>query len=763
MSGKPRRIWTALFLLIIVLLAVVVLWQRRTPGVAEPLRGSAGVADAPAGSTDSRLPGNEVTLAAAPTSPPAAQDPSPSPTVAAQAPERILPVEESALGQLWIIGTVRGGKGEPVAAAEVTLARQVMQSSRLTKGAGDAMFSRAVTLDGTTTDSAGYYEIPLISEPPIVVSVMAKDFACAGAILYPVDLRPVTTADGLRVVRHDFQVTRGIIFSGRVVDESGTPVEGAEVAFRSPPSSGRAWVLAGLHEQVILSDDGGRFSFPHVLTGEEAMLRLNKVGHAAVEYEVPAGSTDRDWILPGGGGRIGGRVLDADGRPLQRLPVFACAGKPGNFANIDPVRLSTETDADGEFAFHPLKAGSWAVTAEQRDAGIFGIRGAAGAVVVLGEFETKEGIELRLAAPLTIRGIVMTDGAETPVEGASISTWMTDLPRADSVASDGEGRFELANLQMTFESWEKLREYFFATKDGYLEGSFSGSPTNNGNGVVEEKIILKRADTVSLSGVVVDRKGQRMRDVLVVGDGLPEAKALTDATGRFTLPVLQDSLLNLSATPPRGPKSFHPPIQVQRDPIKNLEIVLDPGAALELIALDPDGKPLPGAVVWAMRRTYATNWSSASHFRREPADEAGRLLIEDLPSSGAVLDPKFDRVSMDAGAEHEDYDTVEVTDIRLEPGVTNRQEFRLLAKDISGVLEGFVRTESGTPIEGATVQVQGKAMKITTTDALGYFHIEEIRPDNYYTRIDHPDYKTWGERLDVPAHDVSVTLEPRAK
>ena len=54
-------------------------------------------------------------------------------------------------------------------------------------------------------------------------------------------------------------------------------------------------------------------------------------------------------------------------------------------------------------------------------------------------------------------------------------------------------------------------------------------------------------------------------------------------------------------------------------------------------------------------------------------------------------------------------------------------------------------------------------MKITTTDALGYFHIEEIRPDNYYTRIDHPDYKTWGERLDVPAHDVSVTLEPRAK
>jgi RNA polymerase sigma-70 factor (ECF subfamily) len=153
--------------------------------------------------------------------------------------------------------------------------------------------------------------------------------------LVPVDPREGGTVDGI-VLRLPVRRDAYGAVSGRVVDDEGVPVGGADVA-------------AGFHGTRTGPD--GRFRLEGVPAGS-ASLVASRYGYRAWRQSatVPPGQTvEVEAVLPlkgAGACELAGRVVDDAGRPAPGLPVW-CGGA------MDLSRDAV-TDADGRFRFRRL-------------------------------------------------------------------------------------------------------------------------------------------------------------------------------------------------------------------------------------------------------------------------------------------------------------------------------------------------------------------------------------------------------------------------
>ncbi|MBI4508875.1 MAG: carboxypeptidase regulatory-like domain-containing protein [Deltaproteobacteria bacterium] len=192
---------------------------------------------------------------------------------------------------------------------------------------------------GFVTDEAGKFRVDAVPPGEVVVRASHPELAQG-------ESAPVAVAAG--VVREVLVVLgRGAAITGRVTDERGEPVLGADVQARS------RGVLAG----VTLAGEQGQYRLER-FTGE-VLLRASAPGRRSVERRVIVGKEHegaeirQDFVLATATLIVEGRVEDPMRRPVSGAQVVI-AGDQG-------PRASTTTGEDGRFSLRGLASGTYRI------------------------------------------------------------------------------------------------------------------------------------------------------------------------------------------------------------------------------------------------------------------------------------------------------------------------------------------------------------------------------------------------------------------
>lgn len=187
------------------------------------------------------------------------------------------------------------------------------------------------------------------------------------------------------------------------------------------------------------------------------------------------------------------------------------------------------------------------------------------------------------------------------------------------------------------------------------------------------------------------------------GEGVPLARATTDADGGFVLTGLDEGTLTLFADAPDAVGWL---ANVASD-AHDARLVVAEGRTIHGRVVSSDDKPAKGALVTAI-------FAAHSRFFDAVADEKGEFRLGPLPLGEYAV------VAMLGGLlpDHKQVDEDEHEALRLELSVP---------RTLSGVV-----LAQGAPVAGVTVKLEGMHRKRTvTTDAKGEFRIERLRPGKY--------------------------------
>lgn len=156
--------------------------------------------------------------------------------------------------------------------------------------------------------------------------------------------------------------------TGRVVDEAGAPIEGAEVL---------EWSYLGTSREIARTEASGRF-VGEVVQDHWLAFCVLASGHARVELPYTSrerGSLDLGTIVLAPGGEVQGRVRDGGGRvPVRVLLAVAPASLHHGVELAEEltresfgdnrIGSTTEIAVDGSFHLRGLPVGEWFVWAE---------------------------------------------------------------------------------------------------------------------------------------------------------------------------------------------------------------------------------------------------------------------------------------------------------------------------------------------------------------------------------------------------------------
>jgi len=292
---------------------------------------------------------------------------------------------------------------------------------RLTRKEGTKL-SDLVTL---TAGEDGRFRAELLPEGGVIVEARAVGYQTK-------IVENVTLVSG--ETRHvDLVLVPGKRLEGRVVDDSGEPVAGAEVTAVPPAEDDSG-------DQVQQSKNDGRFAFEE-LGGGPFCLYARKAPYVDAEScnVRPGGELVLRMTRPGA---IAGRVVRAVG--AVPIPEFTVSVMPRAGANDSDMPTATKTfkSPTGDFKIDDLAAGAYTLTvrAENR---LFGERSG---IEVRGG-ETTSGLVLELGGQGRIVGSVVSSADGKPIEGAKIELLLGGrMGGGSKVVSDAQGRFELDNV-----------------------------------------------------------------------------------------------------------------------------------------------------------------------------------------------------------------------------------------------------------------------------------------------------------------------------
>ncbi len=255
--------------------------------------------------------------------------------------------------------------------------------------------------------------------------------------------------------------------------------------------------------------------------------------------------------------------------------------------------------------------------------------------------------------------------------------------------------------------------------------------------------VVRLTPGLVLAGRVLDPAGRPLEgarvtaaDRLPVAPGVPglgdlargDVSTLSGPDGRFLLPGLDPGPYDLTLLPPPG--RWEPPLPGTAEAGRtDLELRLLALHRVVLSVRDPEGRPVPGAVVRC--------FSGQGRASQQEADARGEASLDVAPQA-------VERLEALPPPGRRDLDPVERAG-PLEAGPA-------LALTLSARrgLAGTVVDESGRPVPGATVLAKGEDDGVagrTTTDATGRFRLAHVsgRADRIHVERRH------GEELEVAA------------
>ncbi len=468
--------------------------------------------------------------------PVAAADPKPAVApapAAAHAPAKPAPVKT-------ITGKVKGPDGKPAAAAIVRAIPMPPPAEASGRRGARLDVAKAVVVK---TDASGSFQLEGLGRGPFAVRVELPGAAPAGAVDVPAG------------AVLDLRLKRGTVVVGRVLDlTTQKPVAGATVTALERDAARFGTEAA----HVTKSGEDGTFQLgdcaPGIVVVEaiapgKARARLDGViAKPAAPDEERKPEANTLFLQPGG--RIAGRVVGQDGKPLADAIVTATASEGSLFAMMRETRGALRTGVDGKFAFDGIMAGN-RYTVRATKEGLASLD--EGPISI--EAGTDRGdLELRLDAGGNLRFRLVTE-ADAPVKdvearlqpqgggrrrGFGVGSSNVDH---DKIVAEGDGKFLLKSLDAgTFDVTLEPPDFADVIKEGVKLRS--GETTDLGT--------LRVKESKSIAGRITDTNGQpvagaSISGISLAGEARLSREAHSNADGRFRLAGLGDQpLRNLS-------------------------------------------------------------------------------------------------------------------------------------------------------------------------------------------------------------------------
>lgn len=438
------------------------------------------------------------------------------------------------------------------------------------------------------------------------------------------------------------EVLRRVTLSGVVEDRQREPIAGAKVLLTASPST---------RTVATRTDAAGRFS----LGAPAATWRLvvGAPGYATRDLEVtPRESPLRVTLTAPAALWV--RALQ-DGAPVEGARVTT------------DTHLSADTDAEGWARFEGLAPDAWVPVTARKGRAL----GRAVAEVAEGQ-TTRAAVTLGPAAVVT--GQVL-DERDAPVEGAAVSI------DADTVDTAKDGTFELPPRPPG------------AVTLAVRAKACAGRASRKLDLAGDVDVTLHLTCAASLAGTVVDAAAAPLGGV--------DVKALCGGEER-TVTTRRDGTFALAPPPGRcrveaTRTGYRPLVTAARAPDTSLRLVLDAGASVSGVVVDPAGAPVPGAMVAVLPVLVEDLLTGRRELTHAQTDAQGRFVVSGLePGRLQVL-----ASARGVGVVREL--------LRLGPG--EARGGLTLALVGPRRLDGVVRDEAGKPIAGAGVTVQPPAKR----------------------------------------------------
>ena len=440
-------------------------------------------------------------------------------------------------------GRVTGADGKPVAGATVRVVADAAE--RQVRGFRAARVDPP-KLASTRSLADGTFKLQGLTGKTFAVRVEAKGVAPAYA-----DKVPAGASLNLRL-------KPGLPVTGRVVDlTTQKPVAGAAV--RALEHGASAFGPEAAH--VATTGDDGTFSVPDCAPGVvsievtapgRARGHLDNAVVKPVDPDAPP-SPGANTIYLEPGGRLAGRVVGSDGKPVADAIVAATASEGAVFAMMREAPPSQRTDASGRFDFDGLPAGKpWTLHARKP-----GYADADAAPVPVEAGTDRADLEIKLEAGTTMTFRLLT-ADDVPVSDVEISLRPSAAKGAgggrrgrsfaganglevgeDRVTAAADGKITVKNLETgTFDVTLSPPDYADIVKEGVRLKT--GEATDLGT--------LRVKESKSISGRVSDAAGQPVAGATISsfwfdGSAAHSRQAHSKDDGRYKLAGLSDQPL----------------------------------------------------------------------------------------------------------------------------------------------------------------------------------------------------------------------------
>lgn len=542
-----------------------------------------------------------------------------------------------------------------------------------------------------------------------------------------------TTPDPARVIEGGLGFANRL--SGLVQDEKGAPVRGAKVTL----TRHGAQVITFVNEAVDRSDDrgtetnaSGAYSFTNVTPYSHYALIVSHPDFARVEEQAspvgPEGDVQEPPIVLRNGARLYGVVRNSVGDSVAGAQLTLYGTFHGLGANDSPDQLVAQSDNLGNYQFLNVPPGhrTLSVTAD-------GYGNATVGGLQLERVDVERDVVLELAE--MICGTVVGPG-NIPIEGARvIAQSFASGPRQsrDEAVTDVDGRFCLEHV--------KPGQYTVAVaKQGFKPGR---EPRVEAG---DTRLVFQLSPKSSISGVVLARDtGQPVPTFQVQ---LRVAYENTEATGKmgsvmtvqnprgeFLVDDVAEGTYVVEAVAEGYAPTLSERIRVgSSQEVVGITIQLAQGGAITGQIVDPEGKPVAGAMIETRDTTWTDDYFTAvvlgdqfptnASTKQARSDGEGNFTISALTPETYQIRIKTDR-----------FTELVKADLRVvEQGTLNVGRIQLEA---GGTITGTVVGADGQIVPGAQIQLRpdgassGISMRTGKADAQGVFVLRNVKAGNY--------------------------------
>jgi len=561
-------------------------------------------------------------------------------------------------------GTVRDDAGRPVAGARVIL-----------RGIGG--YQRAFT------DAQGHYRMELLEKGTYYFEVVAPRYRDLGE-----EKRELTHSSE----PIDFTLTRAISISGILVDEQGSPVEGARFSLKQGEEDS-----ASDAEDAIRTDEDGQFVLDVSRAGTWT-VSLRHERFLPQELSVQAPAENVRWVLHAGT-VVEGSVTDERGVPLEGVRVNL-------WRSGESWRLqqSDQTDDQGRFSLGGLRAGSHAVEASLTAEGMDRL---ASRTMELRDSERVE-VSLRFEPGWSLSGLVVDEaGQPLPDVSVGMETHAENPPpwrsgkgqrygSGPQVRSGVDGRFAFRQLSAgTYTLWASKRGYTLEpAKATGAERVEEKLRVRSGTG--EVRLVLKAQ--ARITGRVIGPDGEPIQRFEV------ENQVVDNASGAFAYPFAKSERKRLRFKAP-GMVEVERAVEVQAGVDLDIgEVRMERGRRVTGRVVDAEtGEPVARAEIEFEDLSERAQGSDPKPRARAMTRENGFFELEHVesrPLALKVTHSEYLTQSMALGSGDES-----VT-VRLDAGATlevsvHDLEGRPLDERVGLLREGASRSE-GLLVRGGT-------------------------------------------------------------